>query len=97
MSKFTLSLTHSFDLDDHGNKVAHRIAVPSRRPHGRPITLVSKDTKDWKAYFMGAWAPMGVVKLQLGFKKDTDIQALMWAVRDLLSTVDPLDKVEVAV
>ncbi|WP_303749350.1 immunoglobulin domain-containing family protein [Stenotrophomonas pigmentata] len=97
MSKFTLSLTHSFDMDDQGNKIAHRILVPSRRPNGRPITLVSKDTIDWKAYFMGAWAPMGVVKLQLGFKKDTDVQGLMWAVHDLLETVGPLDKVAVAV
>lgn len=97
MSKFVLSLSHSYDLDDQGRNVAHRITVPSRKPLGKPITLVSKDTKDWKAFCMGAWAPMGVVNMQLGFKKDTDVQALMWAVRDLLSSVDPLDRIEVVV
>lgn len=93
--RINLTLTHSFDLDDQGRKVAHRITIPSHRPKGSPIVLVSIDSKDWKAYWRGVWAPTRVVMLQLGFKKETDMQGLFACVRDMLKGVGELDRVEI--
>lgn len=95
MARINLTLTHTFDLDDQGRKVAHRITIPSRRPNASPIVLVSFDSKDWKAYWKGMWAPIGVVRLQLGFKKETDMQGLFACVRDMLKGVGELDRMEI--
>lgn len=95
MAKVNLTLTHSFDLDEQGRKVAHNIVIPSCRPHGRPIKLVSRDGKDWKAFWCGMRAPTRVVMRQLGFKKETDLQGLFACVMDMLKGVGELDRVEV--